>query len=134
MYLNILNEEQKELFVDMCIYVALSNNQFAEEEKHCIDLYCQEMGIETPRYEARASYNATVEAILCSCGTKEIKIIAMELAALVLSDSKYEQLEKDFMSDLVCRFGISSNEFEALIKNIQVLNATYSELDKWIRA
>lgn len=134
MYLNILNDEQKELFVDMCIHVAMSNDQFAEEEKHCIDLYCQEMGIASPRYEARASYNATVEAILCSCGTQEIKAIVLELAALVLSDSKYEQIEKEFMSNLIQRFGISEDDFEVIIKSIQVLNKTYSDLDKWIQA
>lgn len=134
MYLNVLNEEQKELFIDMCIHVALSNNQFAEEEKNCIDLYCQEMGISTPRYEARSSYNATVEAVRCSCGAKELKIIVLELAALVLSDKKYEQLEKDFMADLMLRLNISMEEFESLINSIQVLNKTYSELDAWIQA
>ena len=90
--------------------------------------------ISTPRYEARSSYNATVEAVRCSCGAKELKIIVLELAALVLSDKKYEQLEKDFMTDLMLRLHISVGEFDSLINSIQVLNKTYSELDAWIQA
>ena len=47
MYLNRLNEEQKNLFIDLCIHASLANNNFADEEKNMIDeLRCRNGNLE----------------------------------------------------------------------------------------
>ena len=45
MYLNLLNEEAKEVFLDLCINLAESDNDFCQKEKNLIDQFCQEMNI-----------------------------------------------------------------------------------------
>ena len=38
MFLNYLSEESKEDFLKLCVYAALSNEEFAEEEKEMFGL------------------------------------------------------------------------------------------------
>lgn len=45
MFLNELSNEEKNLFIDLCIYGAESNQIFADEEKAMINAYCTEMQI-----------------------------------------------------------------------------------------
>ena len=45
MYLNLLNEEAKEVFLDLCINLAESDDDFCQKEKNLIDQFCQEMNI-----------------------------------------------------------------------------------------
>ena len=45
MFLNRLSNEQKELFLDLCIHASKADNDFAEDEKLVIDQYCDEMHI-----------------------------------------------------------------------------------------
>ena len=40
MYLNLLNEEAKEVFLDLCINLAESDDDFCQKEKNLIDQFC----------------------------------------------------------------------------------------------
>ena len=45
MFLNELQEKNKELFLKICLHASLSNKVFADEEKEMIYAYCREMNV-----------------------------------------------------------------------------------------
>ena len=96
MYLNKLNNEQKELFLDLSIHAAMSNNIFTDEEKVTVRQYCAEMNI-AERYEAKLSNDEVLEKLSAISTKQEMRIVFMEITALVLSDNIFDEQEQAFV-------------------------------------
>ncbi|MCM1330775.1 MAG: hypothetical protein NC253_15245 [Ruminococcus sp.] len=132
MYLNRLSNEQKELFLDLCIHASMSNNDFDEKEKEYIRQYCEEMQLDNVRYTAENELDAAVEKMIKISSETELKIVILELTALLLSDNEYDEMEKQFMEKMLTKASISSDVNNQIIASLKKLTDIYSEINSII--
>lgn len=122
MFLNQLNQENKELFLKICVLGALSNGDFKQQEKEIILAYCHEMNIP----ENIPECNESLEQILKNLGDKtsdvEKNIILLEVMGLIKSDGFYDEKEITFINSLVKNLNIK----EEVLSKITSLLETYT--------
>lgn len=129
MLLNKLSNEQKELFLDLCIHASMANNVFHDKEKEYIRQYCEEMQLNSVRYTAVNDVESTVNKMIEISSETELKIVVFELTALLLSDNEYDEMEKDFMEKMLVKANISSDLNNKMIEIINKLTDIYSEIN-----
>ncbi len=132
MYLNKLSEEQKNLFLDLCIHAAMANNVLADEEKELIDRYCAEMDITSPRYSAETSVEDVRARLAEISSGSEKRIIALEVAALMLADNEHDESEKSFMRELIQSLGITDDEYDKILDFVGKIIGLYSEINGFV--
>ena len=132
MYLSRLDHKQKELFLDLCIHASMSDNEFSEEEKAIIFQYCAEMQLSDIRYEAKHSTDEVIEELVEISSPDELRIILMEITALVISDNACNQHEQRFMDKLVEKIGVSNEELSDLINSLNALSSVYEKINIFI--
>lgn len=131
MYLNTLNEEQKNIFLDLCILAAKANNVVAEDEIAIINEYCNEMQI-VERYEEERNFDLCIEDLKKDCNKRTIKIIVLELTALILSDNICDEDEEKYIQEFISRVGITKSEYEKTTKLLNKLSSIYSEINEFV--
>ncbi len=132
MYLKQLSDEQKELFLDVCIQASLANNIITDEEKHLIQMYCEEMQLANVRYEVNSDLNTVISRLIEISSKAEIKIITLEITALIISDKKYDEFEQKFMNDFIRKIGLSNNEYEEIMNLLNKLTTIYNQINNMI--
>lgn len=129
MYLSYLDGEEKELFLDLAIYAALSNNEFVDKQKKIIDAYCVEMGLVNNSYEAKLKLDEVLDRIAKKCSKVELNMIIIEILALVKSDDLYDSLEKEFVEKICLVFDISDEKIQKIEVAINQLMGAYEMLN-----
>ena len=132
MYLSRLDHEQKELFLDLCIHASMSDNDFSDEEKAIIFQYCAEMQLPDIRYEANHSTDEVIEELVKISSPDELRIILMEITALVISDNACNQHEQRFMDKLVEKIGVSDKALSDLTNSLNELTSVYTKINNFI--
>ena len=132
MYLNRLNNEQKELFLDLCIHASKANNDFADDEKEFIKLYANEMQLCDVRYEAKNKFEEAMAKLVSISSSIELKIVVFELTALILSDHQYDELESTFMSKVIRIAGIDTCKHKEMIEMLNEISMVYEKLNSII--
>ena len=131
MYLNKLTNEQKELFLDLCIHAAMADNKFVDEEKDIIIEYCLEMGI-PERYEIKTALDDVIEKLSAVSTKKEMRIVYMEIMALLLSDRVFDEKEKVFVEKIATVAEITDEEKEMILNAVQELFVVYGNISSFI--
>lgn len=131
MYLNLIKDEQKNIFLDLSILAAKANNVVADDEIVIINEYCKEMQI-APRYNEENDFNTCIEIIKSSCSKQEIKIIVLELTALVLSDNVCDEDEEKYIQEFLNKVGISNNVFEEILTLLTDLSKIYKSINDFV--
>ncbi len=108
MYLSLLNEKQKESFMDLAYLLSSVDNDFSDEEHMVMDSYLNEMGISYD-YEANAkTLDAAIGQLLTNgCDESEKKVIVFELVSLAMSDENFDPQEKALIERLCVSFGFA---------------------------
>ncbi|MEG1846493.1 MAG: hypothetical protein RR239_06290 [Oscillospiraceae bacterium] len=132
MYLNKLSNEQKELFLDICIHAAMSNTIFSDEERETIDQYCDEMKLNNVRYEAIFDFKTAVSKLIEISSRAELKIVALELTALIISDKKYDDYEREVMNYFISQVGIDENNYNEVSSLLNELWIIYSKINDFV--
>ena len=123
MFLNRLDNDEKNLFVSLAAIAANTNGVVTSEEHHMIEEYCREMNIASFDLARTTKYE---EIITCYSNSNEQhkKIVILELIGLMYADGEYDEEEKRFVSDFSSRIGIDGSYVEmietALIKYLEV--------------
>lgn len=128
MFLNYLSEESKEDFLKLCVYAALSNEEFAEEEKEMLKEYCKEMNISDHIPSTDGSVEVVLDNINKNAGITEKKIIVLELLGLVKADGFFDNAEQEFMQKLVGKLGMNEDMMKHLNSLLDVYTVTCKEL------
>ena len=128
MFLRELNEEAKDLFLDLSIYAAMANDICVDEEKVTIDDYCFELGINEVRYEASKPLEDVLKQIKGCCNTSEINIVMVEILALLMSDEVVDEKERDFVKKLQNVFEISEEKVEKMMTVVKAAKETIASL------
>lgn len=128
MFLNNLKGENKQRFLKLCVYAALSNNVFEEEQREMILAYCHEMNIPENVPDVKESFEDILLEVAESSDNIEKNIIILEIFGLVKSDGIYDNKEKEFMEKLAKGINAKEDMLERINNLLDIYTAVYKEL------
>ena len=127
MYLDVLNDKEKELFLSFAYNLSAADKDFSPEERILISACCREMGIEFDMGKINLSIDETIDAINKNCSQQVKKVIIFEAIRLAVVDSEYDDDERKIIHRAVDTFGLDAAYHD---KCENVLNDYFSLLDK----
>ena len=135
MFLNLLNESEKHVFISLAIRAAESNGVVEKEEIELINDYCREMmlnKIDVEKYIPESMEN--IVEILSSSEKSHKKIVLFEIMGLLNVDSEFDEKEKNFIYEFGLQIGIKNEELDqlrgSLDRYLKVVNYVTEELMK----
>lgn len=109
MYLSLLGKEEKDSFLRLAYEVALIDGDYGVEEQQMIDVYCNEMQISSSSLDKEASISTIIDFIAKESDIKNKKIMIFEIIGLAMSDSNYDNKEKEFIYELINKFTLEED-------------------------
>ena len=94
MYLSLLNDNQKSLFLSIALYLAKVDNDYSEEERRIIQSYCVEMNITEENYVHSNNIMEIISSIDECSDNRAKRIIVLEAVGLAIIDGDYSENEK----------------------------------------
>lgn len=131
MFLNRLSNDQKELFLDLCIHASKANDDFSADEKFTIDQYCEEMHIPV-RYEEKHELSTLAQDLIKISSESDLKIILLETSALLLSDNKFDDFEKQFIEAFTKQIGLSQEQLDSVLSMLRELTGIYDKIGEFV--
>ncbi|MGV3073742.1 hypothetical protein ACEE21_01430 [Clostridium baratii] len=128
MFLKELRSNNKELFLQLSIHAALSNNIIEDTQKDVLNLYCEEIGINNYELEVKMDLDEILEKINTDTTYREKKIIILEIIALIMADSVYDLDEKKFMEDIIKKLNISDEVLDEAINLVNKFNLIFNDM------
>lgn len=131
MYLAMLNEDQKSMFLSLALYLAKIDNDYSVQEQEIIQSYCDEMNIKTNQFVEFKSVNQLISMLDESCDMITKRIIVFEAIGLALIDQDYSDEEKKIIHLMSSYFGIEQGyleECEQLIREYVVFQTKFNSL------
>ena len=116
MFLNQLNENNKERFLNLCGHAIMADNVVEPEEMEYLALCCYEMEIPNQLPDISESLDDIISDISKDATAYEKKIIAFELIRLFKYDGSYDEEEKTFMQPILNKLEISAETHDILEK------------------
>lgn len=124
MFLNQLNQKEKETFMSLSVHVANSNGILADEEKEMIQEYCREMGLDSFNVKDAVP----MEDVLTVFKQSDLhirKIVLFEILGLAYADGEYEDTEDDFIIQFATAIGLNKETLEEqetlLVEYLEIL-------------
>lgn len=131
MFLNNLNNIQKNLFQKLAIKAAESNGVVELEEKNMLKCFAIEMNIE-PFYSTDISMDNLMTEILDNSNEQVLRIFLFEILAIIISDSEFDDKEKKFVDELASRFGISKEKTDEMLEVLYEYLQVYNKINSLI--
>ncbi len=128
MFLNQLNENQKELFLSLCGHAIMADGIVELEEMESLALYCYEMMIPNHLPDTSESAEEIIEQLAAVSSEQEKHIIVFELIMLFKNDGKYDETERTFMQVVLDKLGVSTEKHDQLEALADRYNALYGEI------
>lgn len=125
MFLQIMNTEEKEKFLEFVYKVANVEGECAEEEQEIINSYKNELGL------SEISETSDIEGLIGYFSTKvdEMKkIVLFEIIGLINADDKIAKEEKDVLNKVVASFGLDNEVVERIKSAAKKLQDVYDEV------
>lgn len=125
MFLQVMNNEEKEKFLEFIYKIANIEGEYAEEEQELINSYKNELGV----FEIHDTSN--IEKLIDYFSTKTVemkKIILFEMIGLINADDKVVKEEEELLNKVIASFGLD-NEITDRIKSVaKKLQDVYDEV------
>ena len=120
MFLNELNEMEKEAFLSLSVHVANANDIIEESEVAIIGEYIKEMNLGLFDISEALSMEEVIDIVSCS-SYRHKKIIMLELLGLAYIDGDYDDNEQSVVNDFAKKIALE----DADIKNINAAIEKY---------
>jgi len=128
-FLNLLNEKQKTLFLKLAVKAAEANDTVSGEEAAMLDEFAKEMQID-PVHESEEPTDELLCKIVNISSKKALRIVTFEILGILYSDGKYDDAERMFVKKMSDTFGISSETVEDMERAINEYASVYSRITK----
>ncbi len=128
MYLMNLRENVKKAFLELAYLVAVSGNDFSDEEKLVMEAYKKELQIEYDllNFDSNIDLDMVEQVIRENANEAEKKIIVFELIGLAMTDNQYDDEERKQIKQMNAAFQLDDDypsKCEALInKYVELQN------------
>ena len=94
MYLALLNESEKTIFLGMAYNMATVDGDYSDSEKAMINGYCQELQCQFDEKTMVKPMESLIQTIKIDSSERAKKIIIFELIGLAMADGKYDSDER----------------------------------------
>ncbi|MCC8164538.1 MAG: hypothetical protein LIO86_15570 [Lachnospiraceae bacterium] len=111
MFLNELNQKEKEAFINLCYY-AVKDDAITEGEKELLVEYCREMGISSYFFDDDTMSMETIKDIFKQSEKPVKKIVLLELLGMMYADGCYDISEQDFVKALAVDIDLEEADVE----------------------
>ena len=118
MFLDRLNDKEKEMFLDLTVYSAQANGVIEDTEKNMILQYCKEMGVAF--YDISKLHSLEEVIAVFSKSSKEKKrIVLLEILGLCYADGDFDTVEQAFAKKFSQDIGLKDDLFDTLSRDIK---------------
>ena len=134
MYLMNLSEKVKKAFLELAYLVAVSDNDYSDDEKLIMEAYKKELQIEYDLndLEGNIDPDAVVQVLCADANEAEKKIIVFEITGLAMTDNQYDDEERKMIKQMNAAFKLDDDyppKCEALINKYIELQ---SQIDAFV--
>lgn len=131
MFLDVLNNEEKEWFLDLAIKAAESNGEVVKEEKRMLQSFAKEMGI-PPRVTTSRSLQDTLKSFINYSSKASLRIVLFELIGILFSDSEFDAKEREYINSVALSFGFDSSMVDKMISDINEYAVIFNKICKTV--
>lgn len=131
MFLDVLNKEEKDLFMDLAIKAAEANGEVATEEIRMLHAFASEMKI-SPRTESAKELSEILKELKEKSSKKSIKVITFELIGIFFADSEFDDAESNFLNTVTTTLGIENDIVKEMIAEINDYSAIFNRICKTV--
>ena len=132
MYLSMLSDTNKRLFLNLEIYLSKVDSDFSENERIIIDAHCIEMHIDNNNYEADMSQSEIFEG-LKALTKQESKIVFLELVGTIMADNVYHVEERALVNKLAEALKLEENDISLVFSIITDMKNIYEKCAEYIK-
>ena len=126
MFLSILNQREKEDFLNLLINVAKIDDDFSVNEKTQINAYVLEMGLEVKNQEEYSKSNKELISGFNVSSIEVKKAIFIEITALMLADG-FHQNEEVLLEEIQNEFGLKEQFKEEVVNWYNEITPLYKK-------
>lgn len=127
MFLNSLNNEQKNLFIELAIKAAESNGVVPIEQKNMLKAFAIEMSI-TPVYQTEKKTEEIIDKIIAISSEQQLKVILFEILGIIVSDKVFDDKEKVFVKHVVERCNMDVALIDKMVELLDKYASIYQEI------
>ena len=131
MFLDVLNNDEKEWFLDLAIKAAEANGEVAAEEIRMLHAFAAEMKIKA-RTNSGMELSEILKKIVENSSKKSMKVIVFELIGILFADSEFDEQEKSFLSQVKNAFGFEDSMINEMISEINEYSALFAKICKTV--
>lgn len=132
MYLSMLSDTNKRLFLNLEIYLSKVDSDFSENERIIIDAHCMEMHIDNNNYEADMSQSEIFEG-LKALTKQESKIVFLELVGTIMADNVYHVEERALVKKLAEALKLEENDISLVFSIITDMKHVYERCAEYVK-
>ena len=125
MFLQVMNTEEKEKFLELVYKIANIDGEYAEEEQEIVNSYKNELGLskvpETSDIDGLVRY-------FSAKATELKKIVLFETVGLINADEKIEKEEADLLDKTSGAFGLDKDVVDRIKSVAKKLQDVYDEV------
>ena len=131
MFLHLLNDRQKGLFMRLAIKAAEVNGVVELEEKNMLKAYSIEMGIDA-FYSTDVNTMDIINELVSISDEKARKIIVFEILGILICDSKFDSVEREFIEKIVKNFKINEIDKQEMLNELYKYRSTYERISELV--
>ncbi|MGL6106426.1 hypothetical protein [Romboutsia sp.] len=128
MFLSKISQDNRMLFLQLSTHAALLNNDLAKDHEDIIIAQSKAMGIDDYKIEINTDINTLIQEIKENSSQQEVYIILFEIATLIMSDNKYDSLERQFINNLQDKLDVSKEKLTNMLYLINQLMGDYRSI------
>ena len=133
MYLYMLNNEKRHLFLNMELYMSMVDGEFSDGEKAIIDAHCMEMHIDNNNYEVDMPQDEVLSQLKKTLTREERRIVFLELVATIMADNTYHEEEEKLAKRLSELFEIDDDGVKEAFSIISNMKCVYKRCADYIK-
>lgn len=131
MFLNNLSDIQKKLFQKLAIKAVEANGVVEIEEKNMLKCFAIEMNIK-PIYDTDISLDNLLTEIIENSDEQILRIFLFETLAIIISDSEFDDDEKEFINKLRLKFGIEKEKVDEMLEVLYEYTKVFNKINSLI--
>lgn len=133
MFLNLLNNEEKAIFLKLAISVIQADGKLEESEKSFIAQYSRELGIECYSLDEKVDPLSLAEEIGKNSTDSVKRIFLLELLACANADGNFSEYEKSLIGSFVKIFGFSESSLQDCLDLLKEYTKISTKLMEFIQ-
>ena len=125
MFANVMNQAEKEKFLELIYKIAHCDDEYSEEEEDLLNNYKIELGLQD------VNDTDTLEGLVNFFAVKSPelkKIVFFELYGMIMADSKIEEKEAALIEMIEAAFGLPKSQYADIIAVADDLRKVYDHI------